>query len=415
MAKVMMGYARTILWDSPGVPLAGHVTRRDRLAQRVLDPLHVTAAVLAEGERRIALVAVDLLIAEDGMVAEVSRRLEEQGIGALYFNASHSHSAIGGFVSAPGGHYFMGRYQDSIRSTLIDRIVEAVSQAAQAVVPVVGVRFGQVEVPGLTMNRRVTQGPVDDFVQTLEFRFEDAQPILIVSSSGHPVIVSCTSQDSMSADFPGRVVSKVESLGMRCLFLSGSLGGLNVLFPEMPIGLETHLEFISQRIFQGIKEAQMMQRMLGVPRPSFREVRLEGLRQAPPTPSGAPSMGKAFRGLAFSAVGRFYSRSMMPERLSIPVTVLRLGPVALVGMPADFGVQASLSLKEALRRDWNVEAIVTSHTNGFAGYVHLAQEYQWSPESRTDMFTYENAMNWFGADLGDRLNAAAAELVGKAP
>lgn len=411
MAKLNIGYCRRPLWTQPGTPLAGHVTLRERIAETVHDPLYVTALVLSEGERRVAVVAADLLVSEDRMVESLENRLASHGISGLYFNASHTHSAVGCFVDSPGARFFMGRYRPDVRQTLEDRIVETVLEASEELSAVKGIRYGQAEIRGMTMNRRLADGPVDDTVHSIEFRLSDAPSVLVVCNSGHPVIASCTQLHAMSADYPGRVTARVESLGWRCLYLSGALGGLNILFPEMALGLERHLDLVTGLVTGGVLESLKMQRSLGVPSLSFQKSFIEGRRQFPPTAVHRGAMKRSATAVLASTVGALYSRGTAPSTLKIPVTVVKLGPIALVGMPADFGVLAALTLKAAaLER--RVQAVVNSHTNGYAGYVHLPEEYDWQPDARNEFVIYESAMSWYGNDLGARLNQAALQMLG---
>ncbi len=57
-------------------------------------------------------------------------------------------------------------------------------------------------------------------------------------------------------------------------------------------------------------------------------------------------------------------------------------------------------------------AVVSSHSNGFIGYVHMPEDYTWSPEVNPEMFHYENAMGWYGRETGQRIADAVVDLSG---
>ena len=69
----------------------------------------------------------------------------------------------------------------------------------------------------------------------------------------------------------------------------------------------------------------------------------------------------------------------MPEQLSAPVQVLRLGPAAVVALPGEIFVETGLSIKS---RSWASPLFLTSLSNAYIGYVC-------TDEALTDQGGYE--------------------------
>jgi hypothetical protein len=135
-------------------------------------------------------------------------------------------------------------------------------------------------------------------------------------------------------------------------------------------------------------------------------------RQFPPV--GRGSVAARLRGALASSIGFAYSHLTSPRTAEIPVTVLSLGDVLIAGMPADFGVGATLELRRRLEALAPGPSLVASHTNSYAGYVHLEHEYVRCPRCRDDMFLYENAMGWYGPQVGSVLLDAAVSAATRA-
>ena len=61
MPQLYAGYASTLLDPAPGFPMAGMVTKGDRIAERFRDPLEITCVSLRQGGLRIALIGADII------------------------------------------------------------------------------------------------------------------------------------------------------------------------------------------------------------------------------------------------------------------------------------------------------------------------------------------------------------------
>ncbi|MBM4372695.1 MAG: hypothetical protein FJ098_13625 [Deltaproteobacteria bacterium] len=411
MVTLEAGWACADLSPSLPFPLAGIVTPGGRTAARVLDPTRVTGLALRDRAGLRGLVAMDLLVVDPALHREVEERARNLGYQGVFLQASHTHSGMGGTIDRPLARLFMGRFRPELRALLLERITRVLAEAQGDLAPVREVRAGAAKVPGLTMNRRRTGDPTDDRVLSLELHCEGRDPILLWSMSGHPVAVAFREPLAESADYPGRVNRELTARGLRPLFVLGAVGGLNALFPEFPVALEDHLDLLARLAMDGLDRA----RAAALPDPSPRltwarqdvPLRRGGIPRAGGSPAAALHAGIA------ALLGYLFAAAVAPREVHVPVILLGIGPVGIVGIPADFGVRGVLRIREALGPgDLGVAA---SHANGFVGYVHLPEDYTWSREVVPAMFHYENAMGWYGRDTGRRLVDAAVELARARP
>jgi len=382
-------------------PLAGMVTARERLAAWVRDPLNVTVIALESSNEKIALVCLDLLIVESRLFDSIDGLARARGFSCAWAAASHTHSSMGGYVDSAGGRFFMGGFRPRLLEHLLETVDRCLSASLESLDQVREIDSGTSEVSGLTMNRRSVEGPTDDEIRVLRLGRARGKPILLVNLPGHPVAIGMRRPEAASADIPGGLGARLLDSGFLPMVVPGALGGLNLLFPELHVPVESHIDLVT-----GLAEGGVRAALAGAVRTSDRTLgrcfsSLSFQRSFPPT-SGGP-LREAFTSVAASALGYAYSRFTTPDQVDVSSGVVRIGPLALAGMPADFGVAATLALKDRLRVAGAPLSMVTSHTNGYVGYLHLPHETRWTPHSRAEFLHYENAMNWFGIDSTDRL------------
>jgi hypothetical protein len=81
----------------------GGWTRADKIAQGQHTRLQARAIVLQRGDRKVALVAIDLFMVPGGMVKHLGDRLKSRGLSEqnILVSASHTHSGPGGYANFP--------------------------------------------------------------------------------------------------------------------------------------------------------------------------------------------------------------------------------------------------------------------------------------------------------------------------
>jgi neutral ceramidase len=162
----------------------GGWTRQDRVAQGQHTRLWARALVLQRGERKVALVAVDLFMVPGGLVKHVGDALAARGFSEsnLLISASHTHSGPGGYANfrtfntaAPGlatvtDPMSFYRLLDAppadpqLYSFLVRQVTAAIQRADDDRAPAQA-GWGKAEIHGLTQNRSIEAHLADHGIQ----------------------------------------------------------------------------------------------------------------------------------------------------------------------------------------------------------------------------------------------------------
>jgi len=235
----LAGTAKADITPSTFGPMYGYANRRCGPGVGVHDALYAKAVVLQAGASRMAIVTLDLgsIVAPD-----LRRRIAgELQIPVVLLAASHSHSTPS--YLNPDTNAAPSAYQQEME----EKVFAAVAQASKAMAPAkIGVGHGELR---LGYNRllprdggrvralfdnleRVPYGPVDPGFDLV--RIDDMQgntKALMVHYAVHAVVLGPTNC-KYSADFPGAMMSKVESewKGAQVMFVQGGAGDINPLF-----------------------------------------------------------------------------------------------------------------------------------------------------------------------------------------
>ena len=217
-------------------------------ASGTLDPLYARVLVLEAGEKRLAIVTLDLgrsfgEASLDQLQAEVRK---SSRISCLLVNASHTHSA------PTVKDEYKGNPPEWERKAL-DGIAAAISDAANHLQEArIGVGTGSVLIGHnrLRVNddgtvswfernpTMIPTSPVDPTVTILRIDTAKGDPLaILINYACHPVVLG-SDNPQYSADFPAitnRVVEKALGGNAESFFVQGAPGDINPYYANMPI------------------------------------------------------------------------------------------------------------------------------------------------------------------------------------
>jgi len=204
-----------------GVPLAGYSGRKEG-SIGIHDDLYAKAIVWDDGNTEAALVRCDLLGLEREFVEE-TRRIIEADVGIKRKNVmiacTHTHSGPVTNPLIPDLKAWMNVLSGKIKGA----VAEAHRNMKEA-----RIGFNRGSVEGIVINRRKPGGPVDTEVGVIRIDDENGDPMaVLVNYSCHAVVLG---PDNLfiSADYPGYLMSFLESnLGIPALFINGACGDIN--------------------------------------------------------------------------------------------------------------------------------------------------------------------------------------------
>jgi neutral ceramidase len=424
------------------VRLAGYFN--ERIADGVLDPLHLRLAALELGASRLLFIQVDSCAIPPGdadeIRSEIARRSTFLKSGIMLF-VSHIHTGpdLEGFFGLARDERYLADLKRRVVDDAASLRPRETTRISLARASYEGLAFNRrwwmkdgtvvTNPPKQSPERREPEGAVDREANTVVFRGErgDLQA-LFVSISNHTDTVGGT---KISADWPGFMERR----------LNERLAGDFPVFPFIaPQGNINHLEFENLRPQTNYEEAERLGRAYAAivaaslpgaqPAPverleaseivaaiPSREISEDELRDARKIleRAGASGMGQG-RDLTAEdlakgdlAVEALFARELLhfaetePPEYQVPLQALKLGGVAFAAIPGEPFVEVGLALKAVKGYDL---VFPVALANGYFGYIPLRENF-----GRGGYETRPGAANRLSVDAADRILAALRSLL----
>lgn len=414
MSGIRVGVASVDFTPEPGLPLMGNF-RDDYAARGVHDPLRAKAVVFADEQgAKGALLAVDICMLDRQNVAfmrEVIDSTCDVPSDSVLIHATHTHSAPAasgkiGLEEEVAPHHVA---IESFLRTAASAVAEANRVLADTMLEV-----GHATEDRLCFNRRLRRrdgttqmnwealqpdfepeeimgawGPVDPEMICLTLQREQEPIAALVNYGLHPAILAGDNW-LYSADFPGylaEAMSRTLGDGFTCLFLNGCCGDVN------------HVDYRDQPQGRGYQMTQRVGYMLGAAAHqainSSEPVRMDSLRVSrelvaldrlkidasdrnwceevleearihPPQGQvdGVPDVYYAKLRL------RMWEEQDYPDH--VEVMVIRIGDVAVVGLPGEAFCQLGLDIKG---RSPARHTLVVELANDAIGYLPTLESF----------------------------------------
>ena len=339
--------------------------------ERVRDSLWVRTLVLRQGSLTVALISYDLMLTPPAVARAVQQRLNEQGLPHCYFTAVHTHHGFGEWQTGPAGTFITGGYNQALVDTLVNQTVASVRRAQKQLQPT-RLRYVQYDRAGLVSNRLVKGGPVDSYLRTLCLE-QDSATAVLASFAAHATFLSSRTK-ALSADYPGAVVRALEARP-NVDFAQWTAGAVGSHSPHREA--DETMEAYAQRLLRPLTEDTTKEEGIIALPMRFAEVPVEL-----PEPQLRLFAGWQVRPWLF----RWFFGDISPT-----LTLLQLGPVVLIGTPADF----SGMLYPVIRANGH-QVMVTSFNGDYIGYV-IPDAYYHLPHREA------RETNWYGPHTGSYL------------
>jgi len=250
-ATLKAAVAKADITPPAALPMYGFLDRikDQRLSTGTLDPLYARVLVLEVGERRLALVTLDLgRTFNDSELVSLRQRVKSSaGISFLIVSASHTHSGPNILNAYPGDH------PPTWKMNALEKITAAVSEASHHLVDAqvatgrgevyVGYNRRQVHSDGnvtmlWTNPDKQPTAPLDPSVWVMRIDDRSGTPIaVLVNYACHPVVFG-SDNSKYSADFVAKMLSTVEesfTSAPLCFFLQGADGDINPYYATTPL------------------------------------------------------------------------------------------------------------------------------------------------------------------------------------
>jgi hypothetical protein len=244
--KVAFNRTKITPKDYVGKPMAGYSRKNPCLGK--LDDIHAYGVLLntdsGNNKHHLLMISVDILKLPLSIVEYIKKRLISKFKALkpdeIFLHATHTHSSFdltgefyypGGALGFIKGVMFADNKNDRYIVWMTDRIVRMVSKLFEALEPCTIAWKKESFNPDIVLNRRwPTRNVLPDLGIIAFKKLEDSKLIgIIINYSCHPTTLS-HKNNKLSADFPGRVISKIDDLtsgGIKVIYFNGPAGDLN--------------------------------------------------------------------------------------------------------------------------------------------------------------------------------------------
>ncbi|MCK8492520.1 neutral/alkaline non-lysosomal ceramidase N-terminal domain-containing protein [Spirosoma sp. RP8] len=388
------GWAKVNMTPSYTTPTGGYGERLGKHWKTIADSIFVRAILLDNGNTKVAVVGLDLVITPPTVTEALKKRLPEVGLRweNVYMGAIHSHNSMGGWAPRLVGQLIAGGYDEKIVNRITESVLTAIRNAQANMAPV-QVGFGETDATDLISNRLSSSGPtgpLDGKIRLLELKKTTGESALLCTFAGHPTLFDGDNSAYLSRDYPGSLVDRLEKKSASfAVFLAGAVGSTA---PE-PRG---KTDFQEIRNYAGDLAVRIERTVPTIqPRPDSTLSILTlplGLREPHPRVFG----NWRVRPWLFYALYGDY-----PSDLK----ALRIGQTVLLGTPCDFSGELAAELNPVAAQK-RLNLMVTSFDGGYIGYI--------TPDRYYNRQAYEvRDMNWFGPYNGDYFKEMMTGLLNK--
>jgi len=398
-AELKAGVARVDLTPPLDLhaPLGGYGERMNRPAEGVHDRIFAKALVLVSGERKFAIVTVDIV----GFPPTLKPALVEQ-LGAgwtasqMLLLASHSHTSIEMNAINPLNTFGVpqiGLYNARVHEFVMERLLQVVREAEKQLTPVT-VGTTTVSIEGWNRNRR--SGPVTDNELTVT-RIDTTQgkPLaVLVNFTAHPTFMNGDDMQ-FSGDWPGHLQRTIESLigdGVTAMYYNGAEGDQAPI--SRPNAGDSRWE-----------KAERYGRDLGIV--AWKEwQKTKPSADAPlayhahtvklPDRTWHPDFMKT--GGAEYGLSEKLFKEMLPVLFPAKADIvsLRLGDLLIVGIPGEMAASLGMKIKrEAGRATGAKNPVIGGLADQWISYMLPAEEYRRGG--------YESSVSFYGETLGETM------------
>jgi len=400
-----------------GTPLAGYIARTG-VAEGTLDGLTIGAFVLEHEDRRLVVVAADIIAVDAALAGEVAaaaglKRTE------LALCASHTHSGPVGIVARlhPADKERLDR---NLRASFISTVVEAIA-TARVGMERVNMLAGVAQTEGAAANRNNVIGPYDPRLTVLATHRDDGSyQGVMCHFACHPTVLGADNR-LVSADFPGALRRKLgvalERRGSApvVLVVNGAAGDVSTRFTRRAQNADEVARVgatLATAAGQALQNAKPLagpiryeRTVVQLPR---RARKLEDRGATEVTESDGEPSSILPSGQRRVAETRVQGAAMLEALAQVPDEAIpselqleawAVGDVVLVAVPGELFASLGSRIESASAG----QIVILGYANGYVGYLTDIQAH----ESQT----YEALASPFYPEAGNDVAAAAAGLV----
>ena len=423
MSNLSAGFSRIDITPMRGIGISGYYI--SRLAEGVLDNLYARALALSYGEKRMVILGLDILQIQ----TPVCNRLREEvatatglPMDAIFIHCTHTHTGpyVDTILAQNAGLELDVEPVEEYQRFLSHRLADVACEALEDLSPArMGFAIGHASNVAYIRRFRMKDGSVrtnpgvnnpdilapigelDERVSVLRFDREGKKSITLMNYANHPDVVG---GNKISADWPGLSCVALEKAidTTEAIFINGMQGDVNHVNVHPTKGFLNDLFMDFDDVARGYGHAKYMARvMAGAVMQVWDKVeyvdvdgidfinRTVNIPSNKPAPEEMPEARRIndlhtagrdaelpYEGMMLTTVVADAARKVRlenaPDFFPMIFSALRIGNVALIGVPGEPFNGIGRALKKA--EGWDL-VIPCCLTNGSEGYFPMEDAY----------------------------------------
>jgi neutral ceramidase len=373
--------------------LGGYGERMNKPAEGIHDSIWAKALTLKSGNRKYALITLDLLMLPDNVKSDLIKRVPKMGwnMGNIMLLPSHSHGSLEMNGLNSENHLNnpnLGIFQPELLEFLIEKLATLLKEADKNYQPV-RMGTGCKVVEGLSQNRRKDPEIEKELIVT-RVDLENGKPLaVLVNWTAHPTFLDGPDM-LLSAEWPGYLQTNLEQMignGVTAMYYNGSEGDQAPLLEGTQKGyekIETYGKKIADHAVKLFKEIESKE---GTEfNYNFKTIKL-------PKHSAHPSFmktGGEEYGLTEKTI-KIAMDMLGPKR--VVIGAVRLGDLIISGAPGEMSAVLGQHIKKTLKTDGIKYVAIGGLANQWISYILSKDQYLYGEG-------YESSMSFYGPNLG---------------
>ena len=389
----MVGWSKfSIVPDHP-VAMSGYKPRAK--FTDVHDTLYARIMTINNGNVTAYFVTVDMLIFPPTLKRMINDRLKPSNSEFLYFNASHTHTGVGGWQPSLFGHFLMGEYQEEWMINVADGIV-AHMQLAVENLKVAELFNWQADASKHVRHRLDKSGesPVDGSLRGITILRSDGTKALLYSYGLHPTLIS-RNETSLSGDYPSEVMASLNDEYAFTQFMAGMMGSQG----SSGFGMHGMHDFeltsmVGKSLAPIIRTAD--QKLMG----SSLDIKTGIIKVR-----HGPSQLRLTENIKL----RHWVFEKVLDPIAAEMKILKIGNILFIGTSCDFAGEIFLKKRLGEKAEaHNMQLIITSFNGEYTGYITDDKHYNTIADEEV------RGLNWVGPYFGEYYSEIIKVLIKKA-
>ncbi len=413
---VNVGFSRVNITPPLGIDISGYYVKR--IADGVLDELEINTLAINKDNSTILLMSVDTMGMSKEYIDSVKSYVSAQvklPYESIFIHSTHSHTT----GRLGNGEPFTEQereYLQSVRRMAVNSAVLAISDLKPARM---GWAVGKAE--KIAFNRRYLMkdgstrtnpginnpdivksiGLLDERVNVVRFEREDGLNYVIANFGNHPDTIG---GNKISADWPGftRRIFERAIENTRCVFFNGAQGDVNhvnvmpkggdlndmfIDFDDVPRGYaharhvgnvvaSAIMQVYEKVLFTEVDSVKGMQRLINVPSNKPLPEEMEDARYINQMHLDGRESELPYEGMMLTTMVADAARKIRlenaPDYIPLLLSAIKIGKVALFGIPGEPFTGVGIELKKA--SGWDL-VLPCCNTNAKDGYFPMQDSY----------------------------------------